>query len=128
TPHHPVIPVLDKILTPNLHQIRVLIHIQPLPDGDAGLIRRLESHPGVRAVPLSALTGEGMGRLLATIDELLPLDPLVHTTLRITASDGATLALLHEFGRVIGTHYTDDICEVEAEIPESLNRRLAARR
>jgi len=39
-------------------------------------------------------------------------------------SDGATLALLHEFGRVLRAEYVGDVCEVEAEIPESLQRRL----
>jgi hypothetical protein len=46
-------------------------------------------------------------------------------SLRIPASDGATLALLHEFGRVLSTRYDGAVCEVEAEIPESLKRRLA---
>jgi HD-like signal output (HDOD) protein len=39
--------------------------------------------------------------------------------------DGATLALLHEFGRVLEKRYGEEWCEVEAEIPESLQRRLA---
>ena len=54
---------------------------------------------------------------------MLPLDPMVSATLRVPASDGATLALLHEFGRVLSMRY-DGGCEVEAEIPESLKRRL----
>jgi GTP-binding protein HflX len=63
-------------------------------------------------------------RLLASIDEALPLDPIVRATFRVPAGDGATLALLHEFGRVLRTEYIGDVCEVEAEVPESLQRRL----
>jgi len=35
------------------------------------------------------------------------------------------LALLHEFGRVLSTRYTGEGCEIEADIPQSLERRLA---
>ena len=33
----------------------------------------------------------------------------------------------HEFGKVLATQYSGEDCEIEAEIPESLQRRLAAR-
>jgi len=35
------------------------------------------------------------------------------------------MALLHEFGQVLETRYDGEYCEIEAEIPESLQRRLA---
>jgi GTP-binding protein HflX len=79
------------------------------------------------AVACSALTGDGMNRLLVAIDRALPSDPIVRATLRFPTSDGATLALLHEFGRVLETRYRDDAAEVEVdvEIPESIHRRLS---
>ncbi|MFB3777697.1 MAG: GTPase HflX [Bryobacteraceae bacterium] len=80
----------------------------------------------LREVAVSALTGENVDGLLAAIDEALPVDPLTRVTLRIPAGDGATLHLLHEGGRVISLRYAGEFCEVEAEIPESLKRRLAA--
>lgn len=82
----------------------------------------------IRAVSISALTGEGTDQLLAAIDEVLPLDPIVRKTFRLAAGDGATLALLHEFGRVLGTRYLGEDCEVEADVPESLTRRLESRK
>lgn len=85
--------------------------------GDAG-------HRDTRVVAVSARTGAGIDRLLAVIDEVLPLDPIVRETFRLRAGDGARLALLHEFGRVIETRYVGEACEVEAEVPESLKRRL----
>jgi hypothetical protein len=48
----------------------------------------------------------------------------VRTQLRVPAGDGATLALLHEFGRVLSSHYDGEFCQLDVEIPESLKRRL----
>jgi GTP-binding protein HflX len=120
--------VLAEIGAAEIPQILVLNKI----DRAAG---RLSSEAGgrhdrrdTRAVAISALTGEGTGQLLAAIDEVLPLDPIVRQTFRLAAGDGATLALLHEFGRVLGTRYLGEDCEVEADVPESLKRRLELRK
>jgi len=123
-----VLQVLEEIGASEIPQILVMNKIDRLAPGDASaenLPRRL---PGAPAIPISAVTGDGVERLLATIDQMLPLDPIVQTKLDLDAGDGATLALLHQFGRVLTTRYHDDRCEVEAEIPESLNRRLARSR
>ena len=85
-------------------------------------LRRRRSDP--RRALSSAATGQGVDQLLAVIDEVLPGDPLVRTTFHLSAGDGATLALLHEFGRVIEVRYQGEDCEVEAEVPESLTRRI----
>ena len=58
------------------------------------------------AVAVSALTGDGIDRLLEAIDLALPVDPTLSVTLHLPAADGATLALLHQFGRVIKTRYS----------------------
>ena len=100
-----------------------------LPAGEADprkLERRLlgTGRRAARAVAVSALTGEGLPDLLEAIDQALPLDPVVRAILHIPAGDGATLALLHEFGKVLARRYSEDRCEIEVEIPESLKRRL----
>jgi GTP-binding protein HflX len=77
-----------------------------------------------RAVTLSALTGQGIPGLVRAIDEELPVDPLRRLVLRLPPEAGAELHLLHEFGRVIGKRYDGAVCEVEAEVPESIGRRL----
>jgi GTP-binding protein HflX len=121
--------VLAEIGAAEIPQILVLNKIdRAAPDrlmSDAG-----GSHDkrDTRAVALSALTGEGTDQLLAAIDEVLPLDPIVRKTFHLAAGDGATLALLHEFGRVLGTRYLGEDCEVEADVPESLKRRLESRK
>jgi GTP-binding protein HflX len=125
-----VLQVLTEIGAAAIPQILVMNKMDRLPAGEAevdSLKRRLTKegdHPTARAVAISAKTGEGVDRLLAAIDEALPLDPIVRTTLDLDAGDGATLALLHQFGRVLATRYRDDRCEVDVEIPESLQRRL----
>ena len=131
-----VLRVLAEIGAAEVPQILVMNKVDRLPEaGDLeALGRRLlgdASGPGmppgpIRAVGISALTGEGMDELLAAVDEILPLDPLVRTTLRLPAGDGATLAMLHEFGRVLETRYSENGSEVEldVELPESVKRRL----
>ena len=123
--------VLAEIGAAEIPQLLVMNKMDRLPEieSDFDVVRRrlMGEHEGAsepRAVPVSALSGAGMDRLLARIDELLPIDPIVRTTLRLPAGDGATLALLHEFGKVLHVEYFDDRCEIEAEIPESLKRRL----
>ena len=125
-----VLRVLAEIGAAEIPQILVMNKMDRLPSGEADpdiLQRRLASagdHPAARAVAISALTGEGAGRLLAALDEALPLDPIVSATFDLEPGDGSTLALLHEFGRVLSTRYEGSRCQVEAEIPESIKRRL----
>jgi len=130
-----VLQVLAEIDAAQIPQILVMNKMDRVQEGataDSEAVERrlLSGSPGranARAVAISALTGQGIDRLLQAIDEVLPLDPIVHTTLHVPAGDGATLAMLHEFGRVLSTRYTGEACEIEAEIPQSLERRLAAK-
>jgi len=141
-----VLKVLAEIGAHEVPQILVLNKVDRLDPGEADaarLQRRLlaglgaaslgathaDQEPavftgGMRAVAISAVTGEGIDSLLAAIDDALPLDPLVRTTLDLDPGDGATLAMLHEFGRVLETRYLGDRVEVEVEVPVSLERRL----
>jgi GTP-binding protein HflX len=129
-----VLKVLAEIGAEGIPQILILNKADRL-DPDAAdatalrqrLLGQSGDHQEIRAVAVSALTGQGVDRLLAVIDEVLPLDLVVRTTVRVSAGDGATLALLHEFGRVLELKYVGDQVEVDAEIPESLERRLKAR-
>ena len=126
--------VLSEIGAGEVPQILVLNKMDRLPSGETSpenIKRRLSGaagiHPDARAAAISALTGAGVSGLLALVDEVLPLDPILRVTLRISAGDGATLALLHQFGRVLETRYHGETCEAMAEIPESLRRRLGAK-
>ena len=129
-----VLKVLAEIGAAQVPQILVLNKMDRLDsaEADAGTLQRrllgeAGGHAEMRAVAISAVTGAGMDALLAAIDEVLPLDPLVRTHLDLSAGDGATLAMLHEFGRVLSTRYEENRVMVEAEVPESLERRLRGR-
>jgi GTP-binding protein HflX len=126
--------VLAEIGAAQVPRILVLNKIDRLSsaEADAGALeRRLAGEAGghgeIRAVAISATTGAGLDGLLAAIDGVLPGDPLVRTQLDLSAGDGATLAMLHEFGRVLSTRYENNRVVVEAEVPESLERRLRSR-
>jgi GTP-binding protein HflX len=129
-----VLEVLGEIGASEIPQILVINKIDRLPAGEAEadtvkrrLMAEAGSHVETRAVAISAVNGTGLDQLLAVIDQLLPLDPLVRAHFRLPAGDGATIALLHEFGRVLETRFDGEFCEIEAEIPESLERRLKSR-
>jgi GTP-binding protein HflX len=78
------------------------------------------------AIAVSARTGKGVAELLALMDRELALDPVTYAHFRIPVSDGAVLHELHERGRVLSKEFCGDHCEVDAEVPESLRRELAA--
>jgi GTPase len=86
-----------------------------------------ETKAGARtkAVPVSALTGAGFGALLQAIDNALPLDPVSRQMFRIPAGEGSLIHLLHERARVLSSQYRGDVCELDAEVPESIKRRLS---
>ncbi len=77
------------------------------------------------AVPVSARTGEGFDALLEAIDNALPLDPVSREMFRIPAGEGSLIHLLHERAKVLSSQYRDEVCELEAEVPESVKRRLS---
>jgi GTP-binding protein HflX len=76
------------------------------------------------AVAVSALTGEGMAGVLAAIDKTLPFDLVSRARFRFPVSEAGKVHVLHELGRVIAERYDGDSCEVDAEVSESLRRRL----
>ena len=128
-----VLKVLSEIGAGSTPQLLVLNKIDATPHAEAdpeALLRRMmagiESETETRAVAVSARTGEGIDRLLAAVDELLPLDPVTRATFRIPAGEGGTINLVHEFGRVLAMRYEGENCVIEAEVPQSLRNRLAA--
>jgi GTPase len=76
------------------------------------------------AIPVSALSGMGMSRLLDAIDTALELDPVERIRLRIPAQEGASLHLVHERARVHSKTFVDDYCELEVDAPASVRRQL----
>jgi GTPase len=129
--HHTshVLATLAEIGAAATPQILVLNKADLIPgDPDAAaLARRILGDPEQQpagAVAISAATGAGFEALLQKIDEVLSLDPLSACVFRFPISEGAPLHLLHEHAQVLATRYSGDTCEVEANVPESIRRRL----
>jgi len=128
-----VMKVLAEIGAAEIPQLLVLNKLDLLPDEHADaetLSRRVLTdaatveHP-MPAVSISARTGAGMERLLEKIDRNLPFDPVVRARFRFPLTEGAKLSLLHDAGRVLSTDYSERATEVEAELTESLKKKLA---
>ena len=77
------------------------------------------------AILVSALSGVGIDVLLEAIDGALHLDPVERIKIRIPASDGGTIHLLHEHAHVLSQRFVEDYCELEADAPTSVRRQLA---
>lgn len=126
-----VLKVLSEIGATEIPQLLVLNKADLLPpdEADVEILRsRLLGDAGgkleVRAVLIGALSGFGIERLLETIDEVLPFDTVVSARFRVPMRDAPDIALLHERGRVRQIRYEEDFCEIDADVPESLKRRL----
>lgn len=117
--------VLLELGCENTPRLMVLNKIDLLPQSapPVGLAERLGGGR-MRSVQVSARTGQGLENLLEAVDEMLPVDELARVRFRFHAGEGFPLHLLHECGKVLSVQYRDDYCEVEAEAPESLRRRL----
>jgi GTP-binding protein HflX len=100
-------------------------------EGEALRLRLLGDAPGVAeapAVAVSARTGEGLSALVERIDRTLALDPVEPARFRFPLAESGKAHLVHELGRVTASRYTEEYCELEADAPLSLRRRLAAYR
>jgi GTP-binding protein HflX len=73
---------------------------------------------------VSGLTGEGLEALLSRIDEAMPVDPVLHLHFTLPLSNGRAIALVHALGRVLHSEVQDSAIAIEAEIPESVARKL----
>jgi GTP-binding protein HflX len=123
--------VLGEIGAAETPQILVLNKADRLPAEErdaavpgARLLADAGQSPLTPAVMVSSLTGEGLARLFDRIDEVVPFDALETVQFRIPLRDGASIAMLHERGRVRKEVYDGNLCVIEVDAPESLRRRL----
>ncbi len=121
----PELLVLNKIdlLEPGIDSAtlarRVEAESTPPTDGDRG-----GGRPAAAAT-VSAKTGEGIDDLLAAIDRALSVDQISLTQFRFPPGAGREVRLLHEYAVVRRKEYDGEGCLIEAEVPESLRRRLS---
>ena len=89
------------------------------------ILGEMKTSARTEAIPVSARTGAGFNDLLQAIDNALPLDPVSTHRFRIPAGEGSLIHLLHEHAKVLSSQYRGEVLEVEAEVPESVKRRLS---
>ena len=77
-----------------------------------------------RTVHVSAGKGIGLTTLLDRIDQMLSEDSLSRVRLRIPQKEGKALSMLEARSRIYSRKYKDGAVELEAELPESLARKL----
>ena len=75
-------------------------------------------------VYVSALEGTGLDELLRRVDERMGVDPVRRLRFSVPLADGRKLALVHGLGRVLHSELRDSKMVIDAEVPESLVRRL----
>lgn len=117
--------VLAELNCEGSPQLLVLNKIDLLPEG--GSAEALAGRIGEGRLPsvaISAKTGQGLDQLLEAIDAMVPVDAVSRAYYRLPSGDGWALHCLYEYGNVRAVRYQGEICEVEAEAPESLRRRL----
>ena len=127
-PHHAehdadVLKVLDDLGVRDRPRLKVFNKTDRIPPDDLAALKK-SNEKRENTVFTSAVTGDGLDELLAQIDAAMPVDPLVHLHLRIPVSDGRHLSLVHACGRVLQSQVLDGHMDLEAELPESLARRL----
>jgi GTP-binding protein HflX len=123
--------VLGEIGASSTPQILVLNKADRLPPDSgsaelmgARLLTAARQSASTPTVLVSGLTGEGVADLFALIDRTIAFDTVETVNFRIPLHDGASIALLHECGKVVSERYYGTSCEIEVDAPESLRRRL----
>jgi GTP-binding protein HflX len=127
-PHHAehdadVLKVLGDLGVQDRPRLNVFNKTDRLPEEDLAILVKSNERRD-NTIFVSALTGAGLDELLARVDAVMPVDPLVRLNLRIPISDGRHLSLVHACGRVLHSEVSDGHMNLEAELPESLARRL----
>jgi len=123
-PHHTeqdaeVEKILKELGVADRPRLHVLNKIDRLAPEEAAAVNG--NHNSAR---VSGLTGEGLEALLGRIDEVMPVDPLLHLQFTLPLSNGRAIALVHALGRVLHSEVRDSSMSIEAEIPESVARQL----
>ena len=129
-PHHDELDEeVDKILrelgVDGRPRLRVLNKVDQLTQEEREALSNSAERSGTGApVLVSALTGEGIEELLRRMDAEMPTDPVVTLSIRLPLAEGRTLAMIHALGRVLHSEIDDSHMRLDAEVPESIVKRL----
>lgn len=76
-----------------------------------------------RAVPVSALTGEGVGRLLRTVEDVL-FESLLEVTIEVPYDQGQWISHFHEVSQVERSEHGEQAVRLTGRIPPELAREF----
>ena len=113
-----VLKELEADQKPRLH---VMNKIDLLPPAQRDSLR-----DDAQTVHVSAAKGIGLTTLLDRIDQTLAEDAISRIRLRVPQKEGKALSLLEARARIYSRQYRDGVVELEAEVPESVIRRMRA--
>jgi GTP-binding protein HflX len=130
SPHHAeqdaeVVKVLRDLGVEDRPRLHVLNKADRLSEDDLATLVKFNGHHQ-QSVFTSAVTGVGLDELLARIDAAMSVDPLLRLRLRLPVSDGRHLSLVQAGGRILHSQVLDGHLLLEADLPQSLARRLEA--
>jgi GTP-binding protein HflX len=113
--------VLRELEVQDKPRLRVMNKIDLLPAS-----QRVALEDDATTVHVSAVKGTGISALLDRIDEMLQEDPLSRVRLRVPQREGKALSLLEGRARVFSREYRDGFVDLDAQIPESVLRKVKA--
>jgi len=117
--HQQVEKVLGELESLEKPTIRVLNKIDLLSQTQRNALPAAED-----SIKVSAITGEGLEELKATMDVLLKADPIGSIEVKIPQSEGKLLAMIEARGHVLRREYGQGEVELTVQGPQSLLRRL----
>jgi GTP-binding protein HflX len=122
---------VEKVLTDlgvgDRPRLLVCNKIDRLPEKELEDLQASSRNAGMDGkVLVSALKGIGLEELLRRMDSAVPVDEVVRLRLNVPLADGRMLSLVHALGHVIESAIEDSSMRLEADVPESLARRLQA--
>jgi GTPase len=128
SPHHAeqdteVLKILADLGVQDRPRIQVFNKIDALSSDELELLVKANGR-NENKIFTSAATGAGLPELLARIDAVLPIDPLVRVRLKIPVSDGRHLSLVYASGKMLSSEALDGYWHIDAELPESSARYL----
>jgi len=118
-----VLKVLDSLKIADRPRLHVLNKCDLLSPEDLAVFERANGNRDEK-IFVSASTGAGLERLLERMDAAMPVDPIVRVHLRVPLSDGRHLSYVQACGRILHSEILDGDMLLDADLPESLARRL----
>ncbi|WP_439545371.1 GTPase HflX [Sandarakinorhabdus sp.] len=121
-----VMKVLSELgLAPENRETPMLTVFNKIDAMDAEQRALVQARAGSDAIPVSALTGEGLDQLRAAMDIALRAGARVHR-FTLPAGDGKRLAWLHSHGEVVSEAFDDEGVTVEVRLSDKDRARFVA--